>query len=65
MDNISEMLMTQLAKIDDNNVTMDVIEEDVAVLSNQDLLLLPIFIIFIITGVFGNCLVCLAIYTNR
>ena len=61
MDNISEMLMTQLAKIDDNNVT----EEDVAVLSNQDLLLLPIFIIFIITGVFGNCLVCLAIYTNR
>ena len=65
MDNISEMLMTQLAKIDDNNVTMDVTEEDVAVLSNQDLLLLPIFIIFIITGVFGNCLVCLAIYTNR
>ena len=65
MNNISEMLMTKLAKIDDNNVTMDVIEEDVAVLSNQDLLLLPIFIIFIITGVFGNCLVCLAIYTNR
>ena len=64
MDNISEMLMTKLAKPGDN-VTVDGLEDDEFVLTNQDLLLLPVFIIFIITGIFGNCLVCLAIYTNR
>ena len=64
MDNISEMLMTKLAKTGDN-FTVDGLEDDESVLNNQDLLLLPVFIIFIITGIFGNCLVCLAIYTNR
>lgn len=39
--------------------------ESLSILSTEDLVLLPIFIIFIITGIFGNCLVCLAIYLNR
>jgi len=30
-----------------------------------DYLTLPVFVIFIVTGVFGNCLVCAAISTNR
>ena len=34
-------------------------------ISTADIVLLPIFIIFIISGVFGNCLVCIAIYLNR
>ena len=46
------------------NVSVQEVAE-VAVLATDAVLLLPIFIIFIITGVFGNCLVCLAIYTNR
>ena len=35
------------------------------ILSADSFWTLPIFIIFIISGVFGNCLVCLAISTNR
>jgi hypothetical protein len=35
------------------------------ILSLESFWTLPIFIIFIVSGVFGNCLVCLAISTNR
>ena len=35
------------------------------VLSPHDMLVLPFFISIIIIGIFGNCLVCLAIYTTR
>ena len=41
------------------------LSSDESIWSTLDLFMLPIFILFIITGVFGNCLVCLAIYTTR
>ena len=46
-----------------NNISST--EGELSLITTADIVLLPIFIIFIISGVFGNCLVCLAIYLNR
>ena len=63
IDNFSIDLMTGVLNtvVDDNSTDTN----PPHFLISKEVLVTPIFIIFIVTGVFGNCLVCLAIYTNR
>ena len=62
IDNFSIDLVTEVLNtmVDDNST-----DTSHHFLISNEMLVTPIFIIFIVTGVFGNCLVCLAIYTNR
>ena len=55
LDNISEHFL----------IGNELLENRDFLLSPHDILVLPLFISIIIIGIFGNCLVCLAIYTNR
>ena len=67
MDNLAPDWMEETATVfnitDDNTSSKS--DETNLWFMTKEMLILPIFIIFILTGVFGNCLVCLAIYSNR